>query len=178
MTPEQEQDSPLPEDNVLRELDQIDGSLADELSDDTRISSGIPEDQRGSDLDFIQMSGLTSPWAEQPIQDELDPSQPVSFYEKGVADVDSSMAPGIVEDDSEAGQDVELPADEEEPVMRLRDMLASQREGDEPESLQEGLMRVDCVVAASRMLSSCALPELRFGRARQELNRSRRSDRN
>jgi TolA-binding protein len=92
------QDQPALEDDVLQELDRIDQSLLDELVEDTRLSSGVPEEQRGSDLQFIKMSGLTSPAADHGSAPESIPAQlqpPIDFYEEGVDDVDEAVAADI-----------------------------------------------------------------------------------
>jgi len=96
-------------DFVRRRLDQINGSLMEEIESDARLQHGVPTGQRASEIDFLQMTGLTRPQgrpvslpqetpASAPLpSDDLDPAKPVSFYEKGVADVDQSMTPGALE---------------------------------------------------------------------------------
>jgi len=96
-------------DFVRRRLDQINGSLMEEIESDVRLQHGVPAGQRASEIDFLQMPGLTRPQGrpvsfppETPVPappsgDDLDPAKPVSFYEKGVADVDQSMTPGALE---------------------------------------------------------------------------------
>ncbi len=80
-------------------VEAIDGDLLAGMPDDDRFGSGVPDGQRANPLDFIQMSGLTrapvresapaAPPAEDTASDDdLNPSAPLSFYEKGVADVD------------------------------------------------------------------------------------------
>ncbi len=73
----------------------IDEDLFDRIHGDPRLESGVPEEMRGNDLEFIQMTGLTRPdavaphapsVAASPCDEEL--ARPISFYEKGVADVD------------------------------------------------------------------------------------------
>lgn len=81
-----------------QERDDIERALAENADDDVRFGSGVPEHLRRSDLDFIQMSGLTAPdtsgdTTEESNQDDLNPELPVSFYEEGVDDVDSSSEP-------------------------------------------------------------------------------------
>lgn len=118
MTPGAERDplGPVPEDDgyVRQQLASIDGSLFNGMPSDGRYESGVPEGQRGNPLDFIQMTGLTRPplravahgvegaLAQTPIYDDLNPSLPLSFYEKGVADVDESLThellPGALRD--------------------------------------------------------------------------------
>jgi LysM repeat protein len=80
----------------------ISPELLDELFDekDPRVQSGTNErDPDDDDLDFIRMSGLTSPDVPKHVgaltpkakDPEPDLPDPVSFYEPGVADVDESM---------------------------------------------------------------------------------------
>jgi tetratricopeptide (TPR) repeat protein len=85
----------------------ISPELLDELfeMEDPRVQSGADESDSDDDLDFIRMSGLTSPQAsadlgaidELPVVDEIL-SPPVSFYEPGVADVDAAMEPDAAYD--------------------------------------------------------------------------------
>lgn len=95
------------EGEVLSELDALDEDLLRQLSEDDRLSSGVPEQQRVDDEEFIQMSGLSAPEeagreTAQPAQEDEpapeDPSEPISFYEEGVADVDETMAPSQAEE--------------------------------------------------------------------------------
>lgn len=89
------------QDEILRELDRIDERLLGQLND-PRLENGIPPSQRRDDLSFIQMSGMTSsaddetPKVLPPLGDsvDLDTTKPLSFFEKGVRDVDAEMAPG------------------------------------------------------------------------------------
>jgi tetratricopeptide (TPR) repeat protein len=88
---------------VRQQLASIDGSLFSGMPVDDRYESGVPETQRGNSLDFIQMTGLTRPplrqalhsmegsLAHTPIYEDLNPQGPLSFYEKGVADVDDTL---------------------------------------------------------------------------------------
>lgn len=88
---------------VRQQLASIDGSLFNGMPVDDRYESGVPETQRGNSLDFIQMTGLTRPplrqalhniegaLAQAPIYDDLNPQGPLSFYEKGVSDVDDTL---------------------------------------------------------------------------------------
>ncbi|MBL7649158.1 MAG: tetratricopeptide repeat protein [Candidatus Hydrogenedentes bacterium] len=89
---------------VRQQLASIDGSLFNGMPVDDRYESGVPETQRGNSLDFIQMTGLTRPplrqalhgidgsLAHTPIYEDLNPQGPLSFYEKGVADVDDTLS--------------------------------------------------------------------------------------
>ncbi len=68
--------------------------------EDPRVQSGTTDDDSDDDLDFIRMSGLTSPKVSADLGAIRDPQEleehlapPVSFYEAGVADVDTAMVP-------------------------------------------------------------------------------------
>ena len=114
MTPGSDRDhggqAPEGDDYVRQQLASIDGTLFNGMPSDDRYESGVPEGQRGNSLDFIQMTGLTRPplrgmshgvdgaLAQTPLYDDLNPSQPLSFYEKGVADVDDSLAHTVLPD--------------------------------------------------------------------------------
>ena len=142
MTADQENDRNGIDEEILGQLEDIDDQLADELAADSRIESGVPDNQRGDDLDFIQMSGLTSPEVADTPEDiveegaeETDTSQPLSFHEKGVADVDSTMAPGILESPSEADEEVAGGGDEAIPA--LRDMIKEHQASHKEEELDE-----------------------------------------
>lgn len=86
---------------VQDRLNQLDSSLMDELQSDERFSSGVPNEQRTNALDFIQMTGLTRPSSAMempaPSPESLNPTEPVSFYERGVADVDHTVGPAAME---------------------------------------------------------------------------------
>ena len=92
----------------------IEGALMDGLDDDPRLGHGVPSHLRGSDLDFIQMSGLTvtsdgeEPDVPEPDED-LDPNVPVSFYEEGIDDVDSRRAPLGTEPEAGSADEVIVP---------------------------------------------------------------------
>lgn len=89
--------------HVRQQLASIDGNLFNGMPVDDRYESGVPEGQRGNSLAFIQMTGLTRPplrgashaidgsLAQVPIYEDLNATGPVSFYEKGVADVDDTL---------------------------------------------------------------------------------------
>lgn len=92
-------------DEVRQRLDAIEGELVAGLTGD-RFSSGVPLSQRGTDLEFIQMTGLTrmsgaTGFAEAlqpaPPKEDLDAHEPISFYERGVADVDHAAGPPALE---------------------------------------------------------------------------------
>lgn len=112
------------DDDVLQRLAEIDASLADGLDSDERIQSGVPLSQRASDIDFIQMSGLTRAFSgatNQPREDKPDDlSDPIDFFEKGVADVDAGMAPA---DDEEPESDDPVPI-KHEPVADIEPSFA------------------------------------------------------
>ncbi len=111
------------------EFDRIEKQLGEGLGDDPRLSSGVPQEQLGSDIEFIQMSGLVRPSippaeALPPAPDDLDSSRPVSFFEKGVADVDADMVPGSVEDRSVAHQEIRPVTQGQTAMSHLRDIIA------------------------------------------------------
>lgn len=76
----------------------------DEEYADGRLDSGAGAIPVGSDLDFINMSGLTTPVSvDLGVSDPMDyteenlrPDALVSFFEEGVGDVDSDMDPGTI----------------------------------------------------------------------------------
>lgn len=93
----------------------IEGALMDGLDDDPRLGHGVPSHLRGSDLDFIQMTGLTvagdGEEVDAPEPDaDLDPNVPVSFYEEGIDDVDSRMAPLGTEPEAGSADEVIVPS--------------------------------------------------------------------
>ncbi|GMV99303.1 MAG: hypothetical protein AMXMBFR84_04420 [Candidatus Hydrogenedentota bacterium] len=117
------QPSPTEKD-VYGELEHIEKALSGEIAGDPRLGSGVPDHLRGADSDFLAMSGLEDNAVEsQPRSDDLDPSKPVSFYERGVADVDSSMAPGTMEDAYRNGEDVNAKP-QPKAMGELRDIIA------------------------------------------------------
>ncbi len=128
MTPDETEDPGL-DDGLLEELDEIDEHFAANIDEDERISSGVPKSQRSGDIDFIQMTGLTNP--ETAMEAELadiDPANPLSFYERGVADVDVSMAPGVLGNASDADAEI-IPAPSRPPKSQdMRAMLSKKRE--------------------------------------------------
>jgi len=130
---------------MLARLSELDGQFMAGLNDE-RLSSGVPESQRGDVLDFIGMSGLTRASAE-PEQGDLgegggvgpvDTAEPLSFFEPGVADVDARMAPPSLDNVSAPHADVigrgrdggESPAGNEEPSWRRASEPAGGREDD------------------------------------------------
>ena len=121
-----------PDDDLLEKLYQFDQHIQEGLQGDARLDSGVPESARGSDLDFIQMSGLTAPppaedQGETPApapESELDASKPVSFFEKGVADVDATMVPGLEEEREAPPQETTPVVESRAAMAHLRDMIA------------------------------------------------------
>lgn len=116
--------------HVRQQLASIDGNLFSGMPVDDRYESGVPEGQRGNSLAFIQMTGLTRPplrpathgtdgsLAQVPIYDDLNAAGPVSFYEKGVADVDDSLGQDVLLGRlSDATLDIDLvPSQSAEPL--------------------------------------------------------------
>ncbi|MCL4693297.1 MAG: LysM peptidoglycan-binding domain-containing protein [Candidatus Hydrogenedentes bacterium] len=111
-------------------FEAYDDEIQRRLESDPRLESGVSPSERGSDLDFIQMSGLTaprpadreSPEPETPASNDLDPEKPISFFEEGVADVDASMAPDV--DDVPSEPDYSSEPDNRAAMEHLRDMIA------------------------------------------------------
>ena len=127
------------------EFDRIEKQLGEGLGDDPRLSSGVPQEQRGSDIEFIQMSGLVRPSippadALPPAPDDLDSSRPVSFFEKGVADVDADMVPGSVEDRSVADQEIRPVTQGHSAMSHLRDIIADLTKDASPPATDPALM--------------------------------------
>jgi tetratricopeptide (TPR) repeat protein len=150
---EQEFDGPLEGDahQVSDGTSSIDGDLMAGIPADARLESGVPDGQRSNSLDFIQMTGLTRPPAHSPAQDapnpaevrpedDLNPTAPLSFYEKGVSDVDDggSGDAGVLPD---ASLDVSLVAESSSDTLQsappassaaaFEDILASLESGSE-----------------------------------------------
>lgn len=115
---------------ILSEYDRIQRELSQGYDGDPRLESGVPPEQRGSDIEFIQMSGLVkpspvppdSPASPEPL--DLDTTRPVSFFERGVADVDADMVPGTVEDPHTAREEIEPVEPTRSPMAHLREMIA------------------------------------------------------
>lgn len=127
------------------EFDNIEKKLGEGLGDDPRLSSGVPQEQLGSDIEFIQMSGLVRPTvppadALPPTPDDLDSSRPVSFFEKGVADVDADMVPGLVEDRSVADQEIRPASQGHAAMSHLRDIIADLTKDASPPAPDPALM--------------------------------------
>jgi tetratricopeptide (TPR) repeat protein len=110
MTPGADRDNTAPDLNgnryVRDQLAGLDGDLFGKMPVDARYESGVPDGQRAGALDFIQMTGLTRAPQREPapggsrsaygISSDLNPIAPLSFYEKGVADVDESMGERVL----------------------------------------------------------------------------------
>jgi len=86
---------------MSKRLDDLEETLIDEVQEDSRMSSGSGADASEGDLDFIKMTGLTTPSSmesvaevspEEPVED-MNPEAPISFFEKGLEDVDGAMVP-------------------------------------------------------------------------------------
>jgi len=110
-------------------FEEYDEQIQEGLQSDPRLDSGVPFSERGSDLDFIQMSGLTAPPPVDqtpPIVEDaehshnLDPNEPISFFEEGVADVDSSMTPVV----NDVQPEYQPEPDNRAAMEKLRDMIA------------------------------------------------------
>ncbi len=144
------------QDDIVRRLEAIDNSFLDAMEEDDRLRSGVPEHQRGTDLDFIQMTGLTrqalgeetSGPSEAPVQDFAG-ADALSFFEKGVADVDAAMTPPAFENGADQSKEIlreshglNRPASASPLIADLREVIeelvreesASASESDEVES--------------------------------------------
>lgn len=136
--------SPLDAASVQQRLEVIEGSLLAQLTDEQRYGSGVPGQEQSSDLEFIQMTGLTRPFAVSavprqpaptvaaPVPD-LEERSPVDFFERGVVDVDHLAGPPGLEPVRPARMSAAVPAaSESEPVAgvtatsadALRDLIA------------------------------------------------------
>jgi tetratricopeptide (TPR) repeat protein len=88
-------------------VEEVDDEFVNHLEIDGRLQSGAADDASAGDLAFIQMTGLAPPADEDntvialgpppppspSATPEIPPPDPVSFYEKGVEDVDEGMSP-------------------------------------------------------------------------------------
>ncbi len=106
MSHDHEADKTGDEGELIRSrLDELDRSLMAAMAQDARLQSGVSRNRFTSDLDFIQMTGLTRspamasppsrtvPQTRTPVED-MNPAHPVIFYEAGVRDVDHAVAAG------------------------------------------------------------------------------------
>jgi len=113
-------------------FERIEQSLHEGLQSDDRLESGVPASQRGNDLEFILMSGLTRPpvlradTARAPMASprDLDPARPVSFFERGVADVDDQMGPQGLEAFDDDVQELQETGETPSSVANLEQLLA------------------------------------------------------
>ena len=106
------------DEEMQRRFEDIDDSLVEGLEPDDRLQSGVPEAQRATDLDFIQMTGLTKPLPQaKPAgvpgyrAESVDAVEPVDFFEEGVSDVDAAIGPWSPEDVDVAQRDRISPAE-------------------------------------------------------------------
>ncbi|MBI5095483.1 MAG: hypothetical protein HZB26_24005 [Candidatus Hydrogenedentes bacterium] len=98
--PQKASDSaPQPAQDLVRGMQRVGDHLLAGMEEDSRVQSGVPDEHLSDDLDFIQMTGLARPssladnGAEVSFASRLDPSGSLSFYEQGVADVDTALTP-------------------------------------------------------------------------------------
>lgn len=105
--------SAAPDEFVRRRLEAIDGTLREGFDDDARLQNGVPQRNRASELDFIQMSGLTRgtgmPVRPGAISRPVDADAPLSFYESGVVDVDARARSGRGRDAARHQPEAEAP---------------------------------------------------------------------
>lgn len=101
---------------VQEQLAAIEASLLGQLTDE-RYGSGVSSAQRSTDLEFIQMTGLTRSLSAEPVSkgraspfagrprptpgESMDLPEPVSFYEAGIEDVDHRAGPGGLDEEFE-----------------------------------------------------------------------------
>ncbi|MEA3365747.1 MAG: hypothetical protein U9Q79_08930, partial [Candidatus Hydrogenedentes bacterium] len=131
------------DDPIFEEMERIDGAFLDSL-DDRRLESGVPEDEKADDEEFLRMSGLTymrhdkavnglerpDSYASRLDEEEFELADPpLSFYEKGVADVDTDMAPEAIEAESSHAADT-IPAIQEPSSIAGRGDLSRHVVGD------------------------------------------------
>jgi len=162
-------------DDIQERLEALDGEWAEGIPDDDRLRSGVPGGQRSSDLDFIQMTGLTRPQpaadsqvsARKPEQGNADDGSPVSFYERGVADVDASMTPNSIESgDAEDPAIPSGPHHEAPSIAELKGIIAdlsrdrSPREGETVSQEDDGAEAAGAEGVSSRQTDQ---PEIAFG---------------
>ena len=134
----EKQQPPGIDEHVAEEMERIDDEFLNGLRD-RRLESGVPEEELSSDLEFVQMSGLTYrdrddgedesaeafPRAAQTQDDSAAQSgPPISFYEKGVGDVDSDMSPEDFESRQRTDTDAAREAEDASPIAELRDIIA------------------------------------------------------
>jgi tetratricopeptide (TPR) repeat protein len=126
----------------------LEETLFDNLETDPRFQNGVAEASRGDDLDFINMTGLT-PMRASAGADEtgvnvndpaLNPDAPISFFEEGVGDVDSRMAPDptshIPMEDDELVPSSPPPAETESlTVSGLKEIIADLDVNDSPDEV-------------------------------------------
>lgn len=93
------------------EVERLEASLMDAVDDDQRLSSGTRQDDGSSNvLNFVQMTGLTTKRADAiemedfaVVDETAAQAIPISFFERGVEDVDASLDPLV-----EVSEDVEI----------------------------------------------------------------------
>ena len=123
---------------VAEEMERIDDEFLNGLRD-RRLESGVPEEELSTDLEFVQMSGLTyrdgdagehqrpqtAPQASETGGESPDQaSPPISFYEKGVGDVDAGMYTGASDHSEPEDEDFARNVEETSPIAELRDIIA------------------------------------------------------
>jgi TolA-binding protein len=142
-------------DDVEIRLEDLEGALMEGAEGDGRLASGTVGESVNADLDFIQMTGLTRPAPESDVVDspaispaqpaspallppDMDPDAPLSFYEEGVDDVDTALAPETFEPGGTAEEDVIVgpPVTDSGAANSLRDII-SDLTGDSTEEAKE-----------------------------------------
>jgi len=117
--------------------EELEDSLFDNLAQDARFQNGVSATSQGDDLDFINMTGLTPVGSDNRIDEfnsttddnSMNPDAPISFFEKGVGDVDSGMDPNLtghalMEDEELVPSDSPLSGEESKTVVGLKEIIA------------------------------------------------------
>ena len=85
-------------------LDEIDLRLMERIQADGRLASGAGPGEKMDGLDFVRITGITRRLVSSAAETPASPPKPstpepppLSFYEKGVLDVDPAMAPPGIE---------------------------------------------------------------------------------
>jgi hypothetical protein len=117
--------------DIVKRMEELSEEFVSDLQEDERLASGVPNSHNSSDLEFIEMTGMTRPDSAQ-VKSESDLSAALNFYEEGVDDVDASLTPHS----DEAGSFGEEPVTTEPvapvPVADLREIIAGLTDDEVP----------------------------------------------
>lgn len=91
-----------------RQTGRLEAAMLDDARLDPRISNGAAADTSLDDMLFIRMSGLAPPVSRANREDahSFDADTPISFYEKGVEDVDDEAVPRTKKDGTDPADGV------------------------------------------------------------------------